>query len=333
MSRFTRWLLAACVLAGLAAPANAQMRMQRPGGMEGGFPATVTGTVDAISIGMIRVSQGPDQPAWTLRVAPEAKFKITGKGNADSLGMGQCVSFSAEVDKKSGTTTDKVSKITVFSMTPQNMAKIGVFPGGLGGGNAGINPQGGADFGPPSKKKDAGPPTERFEIGGKIAGIKKGKISVALPMNQHLKGSVMVDLAEDVEVTFDLEGNSSLLGMVTKGSKIEAGGQQMSQNPPIAVVKGEVKIELAEASAEEENTAAKKPARGKPTRTTTRTKKGDQPEAGADDEKPEPKHSTRTSTRRTKKGDQPEGGDEKPEGGNAKAGDKADSPAEGKDKP
>jgi len=202
----------------------------------------VAGTIEAMVPGYLKVKTAADQ-SWTLQIVPKAKTLVTGKATADFLRTGHFVSFAAEVDKRRSKVEEKVGKLTIF--TPSQERAMGAFPGGLGGAAGGLGPN---PFGPapgmqqpPAGGPNAGPPVETFEIVGRIASMKKGKITVFVP-NPYFKPALQIELAEEPEILLDLAG-PTLYTLAKQGDKIEARGIQVGQT---AAQVNELTIELAE---------------------------------------------------------------------------------------
>jgi hypothetical protein len=313
MARIGRLLLMVGVLTWLATAAQAQYPFQRgrqpPKLPE--RPISMSGTIQGVNVtatGVMVEVETEDHQTWLLQVNPTAKVKVTGKGNANSLFPGQNVSFSANIGGKKGTVTEKISKLSV--VTPLDQMPMGVGMGmGMGPGpNAGPGPKSGAKTGKkPSGADlagaDAGGPSD---VTGVINKVTKSKVSITV---EGKKRPMTIELADDVEVTFDLDGPAAL-GSVGQGAKIDFKGKAQGNFP--RAIADDVKVEVVPG----ESRAGKKAAHKLP---HAKSKKGgdDQPDAaGADDEKPEAKKPARHTR---KKPEKPDTGDEKPaDAGDAK---------------
>jgi hypothetical protein len=290
MARIGRLLLVVGVLTWLAAPALAQMWRPQPRMPE--VQVSKTGTIDSVSLPMVQVTTDDNQN-WVLTVNAKTKVKITGKGNASSLAPGQTVSFSATVSGKK--ITEKISKIAVITPADQMPMAMGV----------GMAPNPGPEPKQPKSKLGKNPGGDAGDSGGptEITGevVKAMKNRVSLKVNGKKQ---TIELADDVEVTFDLDGPAAL-GSVSPGAKIEFKGKGQG-NFPRAVV-DDVKVEVVPGEAH----AGKHPAHKSP---KAKSKKlgDDQPDAaGTDDEKPQPKKPARKTHKKPEKTDD-DTGDAKP---------------------
>ncbi len=298
------------VLTWLATPLQAQWGRQ-PRMPE--VPVSKSGTIEAVNVAangvMVQVGT-EDNQTWLLQVKPTAKVKVTGKGNGSCLVPGQNISFSANFSGKKGAATEKISKISVVTPLDQMPMGMGIGmapnagpaakPGPKAGSKLGKN-AGGADL----AGADAGGPSD---VTGVVTKVTKSRVSLTVDGKKRT-----IELAEDVEVSFDLDG-AAALGSVGPGAKIDFKGKAMG-NFPRAVV-DDVKVEVVPGE------SRKKPAHKLP---HAKSKKGgdDQTDAaGTDDEKPEAKKPVRHP--RVKK---PDAGDEKPADGDTKP---ADAPAKDK---
>ena len=238
----------------------------------------VSGTIEAMVPGYLKVKTAADQ-SWTLQIARNAKVLVTGKATAEFLSTGHFVSFVADVDKRRSKVEEKVSKLTIF--TPSQERAMGAFPGGLGGAEGGLGPN---PFGPgpgvaqpPAGGPNAGPPVESYEIVGRIAGMKKGKITVYVP-NPYFKPALQIELAEEPEITLDLAG-PTLYSLAKQGDKIEARGVQVGQT---AAQVNELTIELAEPLGTPKKRRPVRPPK------VTRPKTPDEPREGFEVEEEDP---------------------------------------------
>ena len=309
MVRFGRLLLVVGILTWLALPALAQFPQQRGRPQQPRLPETPIsskGTIQAVNAGpagvMIEVATEENNQTWLLQVGPNAKVKVSGKGNASSLVKGQNVSFSANANGKK----EVISKLAV------------VLPGG---GQTGMMPSGGP--GPAAKpakpgKKPAGAEAAGAEAGGLSEGtgvVVRAPKSAAISMIQLMVNGKkrMYELPEDVEVTFDMEGPAAL-EFVGPGAKIEFKGKRQGQY--FRAVVENVTVEVVPAEAHAGKKLVKKPLHAK-------SKKGgdDSLDAPADDEKPEAKKPHHHAKK-------PDAGDESP--ADAKPADAGDAAAKDK---
>ena len=76
------------------------------------------GTVDDLRPGLLQVQSNAGQP-WLLRIAPDARVRVTGKATADFLGPEQCIAFIADVDLRRSRVEEPVSKLMVFNPSPE----------------------------------------------------------------------------------------------------------------------------------------------------------------------------------------------------------------------
>jgi hypothetical protein len=253
----------------------------------------MSGTIEAVNASatgvMIQVST-QDNQTWYLQVKPMAKVKVTGKGNASSLVPGQNVNYSGSAGDKKGAATEKISKLSVI--LPQGQMGMGV---GMGP-NAGPGPKPGSKLGKNQGAADlvGADAGGSSDVTGVVSKVGKGN-RVSLTVNGKKR---TIELADDVEVSFNMEGPAAL-EFVGPGAKIEFKGKAMG-NFPRAVV-DDVTVEIVPGDSHPGKKLAHKPLH-------TKSKKGgDDLDAAADDDKPEPKKPAHHA--HVKK---PDAGDEKP---------------------
>ncbi|ASV76757.1 hypothetical protein THTE_4156 [Thermogutta terrifontis] len=239
---------------------------QRPGGQPQLPRLEASGTVEEVGpMGMVIVS--PTGQKWQLLFDRECKLQLTGKAMPDVLRPGVVISFTAEIDKKTGQATEKVSAVTIC--TPDQQHLLGVFPEGTmaamgeaadaGAGAAGVGgfpgsgfgsglaPEGGAPPQQPGRQHsrrqvETGPPVERFEVCGRITGITKtGKITVAAP-NHHFRAPIQFELAENPDISLELSGREAV-PFIARGAKVTGKGVQIA---PTAGRMSEITVELVE---------------------------------------------------------------------------------------
>lgn len=224
-----------------------------------------SGIVEAVSPQGIRILSPTGQP-WDLIPARECKLTLTGKAMPDVLRPGLLVLFTAEVEKRTGAVAEPVAALIICSADQQHLP--GVFPEGTrpgeqgeGGANAGEGMPGGlpgGGFGGPlggehptnprgrAPRQPRGvpdsPPSERFEICGRITNIAKtGKITVAAP-NPYIRVPITFELAENPDISLELSGREAA-PLIRTGAKVEGRGTQIG---PAAAQISELKVELAE---------------------------------------------------------------------------------------
>ncbi|HQF14654.1 MAG TPA: hypothetical protein PLS55_12245 [Thermogutta sp.] len=230
-----------------------------------------SGTVEVLTPAGLQIVS-PSGQKWQLVLERECQVELTGKALPDVLRPGTVVSFTADIEKKTGKATEKVASIAVCSIDQDH--QLGVFPDqGLGGlpvgdGAAG-GEMGGVGFGqgpnafglpgggfgslgspgeeparPRRGRQNAQdePPVERYQVCGRISTITKlGQITVVAP-NPHFRAPVQIELVENPEITLELSGRDAL-SLVRPGSKISGRGVQIG---PTAARISELKVELVE---------------------------------------------------------------------------------------
>lgn len=238
----------------------------RSAGGEGQLPRLeASGTVhEANPMGLIIVS--PTGQQWQLLFDLNCKLELKGKALPDVLRPGVVISFTADIEKKTGQAQDKVAALVICSVDQNHM--LGVFPEGTlpplgeGGTNEGAGLGGGLGFGgppggflgeqaPPNpgargpqgrRGADNGPPVERYQVCGRITSITKtGKITVTAP-NPHFRAPIQFELAENPEITLELSGREAL-NFVVRGAKVSGRGVQIG---PTAGRMSEITVELVE---------------------------------------------------------------------------------------
>lgn len=224
-----------------------------------------SGIVEAVSPQAIRILSPTGQP-WDLVPAKGCKLTLTGKAMPDVLRPGMFVLFTAEVEKRTGIVAEPVATLIICSADQHHLP--GVFPEGTrpvepgeGGADAGQGMPGGlpgGGFGGPlggelpanprarSPRQPRGvpdsPPSERFEICGRITNIAKtGKITVMAP-NQYIRAPITFELAENADISLELSG-AEAAPLIRKGAKVEGMGTQIG---PSAAQITELKVDLPE---------------------------------------------------------------------------------------
>jgi hypothetical protein len=196
-----------------------------PGGVPQGPPLDFKGTIDAIQMAAMSITSDASVK-MVVQPAPNCKIEVKGSAEAGFLSPGMYVSLSAEIDKKKGSTTEKVAKLTLFMPSPDKMP--------------GVNSPGGGEGG------KGGPPVERLDVAGQITSIKNGTLSLSFPANEYLK-KLSFDLADSAEVTVDIVAvGPAAMMYVQQGAAIEAKGKQINNNPQMPMgVLTEMKVKLA----------------------------------------------------------------------------------------
>lgn len=238
----------------------------------------LAGTVEAVMPGGLQIvlptSTEEHKEIWQLVFGRDTKLELIGKAMPDVLRPGMIVSFTAEIDKKTGKATEKVAALVICSSDQKH--QLGVFPEGFGpeglaegetGGAAGQPagtgfgvPLGGPQLGGPqfdapgprtrnrtSSRRTHRPvenelPVERFEVCGRISSITKtGEVTVVMP-NTYFRVPVKFELAENPDISLEMSGREAL-AFIQKGAKVTGKGVQFS---PVAAQVKELTIELVE---------------------------------------------------------------------------------------
>ena len=79
----------------------------------------VDGTIEDLRPGMIQVLSANSAQSWLLRILPQARIQATGKATPEFLGPGHCIAFVAEVDVRRARVEQPVTKLVVFSPSPE----------------------------------------------------------------------------------------------------------------------------------------------------------------------------------------------------------------------
>ena len=229
-----------CWMAWLLLPAAAQVDRQP-------LPANPEGTIEDIGPDGVKIATTGGQ-FWMVRIPRGVEVLVTGSAHPDFLKPGLCIKFTADVTvrRKTAKANDKIEKLTIFTPTEQEF--LGAFPvGGFGQdqGPDAANPEG-------DKKKGGEAHVSRYEIRGRITGMKNGKLAVAFNT-----GSIEIELADNPEI--DL--STSDYRLAKKGDKISCQGFQIAEN---VVQATSVDIALAEPLGGEQKTArhARTPRKG-----------------------------------------------------------------------
>jgi hypothetical protein len=140
-----------------------------------------------------------DGQPWLIKFDPKVKVTVTGSATADALVPGLFVKFKGEFDKK-GKASEEIKELEIF--TPNEKDPLGAKSSG--------NP-----FDSPAPKKGPLITPTRYDIAGRITGIKKGTITVACPgMTVH------ADVASDAMITVNIADPT----VASAGDKIEVKG-------------------------------------------------------------------------------------------------------------
>ena len=191
--------------------------------------ASPQGTIEEIAPGMVRIATTGGE-FWIVRIPRGAEVLVTGSTHADFLAPGLCIKFTADVTvrRKTAKAENKIEKLTVI--TPSEQELLGAFPVGGFDDNQGpdaANAEGG-------KKKSGEAQVSRFEIRGRITGMKNGRLSVAFGT-----GSIEIELADNPEIDLSVADYR----LAKKGDKISCQGVQVGEK---IVQAKKVDIELAE---------------------------------------------------------------------------------------
>ena len=220
-----------CWMAWLVLPAAAQVDRQP-------LPANPEGTIEDLGPDAVKIATTGGQ-FWMVRIPRGVEVLVTGSAHPDFLKPGLCIKFTADVTvrRKTAKAESKIEKLTIFTPTEQEF--LGAFPvGGFGQdqGPDATNPEG-------DKKKGGEAQVSRYEIRGRITGMKNGKLAVAFNT-----GSIEIELADNPEI--DL--STSDYRLAKKGDKISCQGFQIAEN---VVQATSVDIALAEPLGGEQKTA------------------------------------------------------------------------------
>ncbi len=263
-----------------------------------------SGTIEVLTPAGLQIIS-PSGQKWQLVLERDCKVELTGKALPDVIRPGVVVSFTAEIEKKTGKATEKVDSIVICSIDQDH--QLGVFPdqglegvplgeGAPGGAMEGMGfgqapnafPAPGGGFGSlggpgeqPARPRRGRqnvqdePPVERYQVCGRISAITKlGQITVVAP-NPHFRAPIQIELVESPEITLELSGREAF-SLIRPGSKISGRGVQIG---PTAARMSELKVELAEPL-------------------TFAPPKKEKPHA-EEQEKPHPRPGVRTPTQRT----------------------------------
>jgi len=322
MSRLRPWRVAPLMLVAVAVAGADAARAQNPWrpGMQNAppkpAPLQLSGTLTDVRPGVIQVKSDADK-LWLLQVPRNARVRLTGQARVEFLASGQWVELVAEVDKRRGTASQPIAKLTLF--TPTERRQRGVvpdqgfgFPGdslaldgkkgdgpkrlpGAGAGRipgAGAEPglgpgpdkgRGGRRAGPGAGAKEAPLSTQSFEIRGQIISIKAGKMSLHAP-NPYFKSPLKLEVAEEAQIGVELVGPEALF-LADPGDKVTILGEQLGETVGRIA---ELEIVAREPLG---GVPAKKRAAGKPDRPSRAAQPApkDSPPDAAPDAAPEPK--------------------------------------------
>jgi hypothetical protein len=223
-------------------------------------PLQLSGTLTDARPGAIQVKSSADK-LWLLQIPRNARVRLTGQASVEFLAPGQFVELVAEVDKRRGTVSQPITKLTLF--TPTERKQPGVvpdqgfgFPGdslmldgkkgdgpkrpsGAGADRTpgaaaepGLGPgpdkgRGGRRAGPGAGAKEAPLSTQSFEIRGRIMSIKAGKMGVHAP-NPYFKSPLRLEVAEEAQIDVELVGPEALR-LASQGDKVTIQGEQLGE--------------------------------------------------------------------------------------------------------
>lgn len=215
------------------------------------------GTIIAVRPGMIRATTSANE-TWTLVVPPRVEVRLFGKGDPSLLKPGNFVRFIAQVDKRRSQVAEKVAALTLITPSQQGGHMLGVFypnpadpplgvkpalkgrriPGAKPPEAAPMDPGADAPRADPhggARSKNA-PQIETFDIRAKIIGFKGSRLQVMAP-NRYFRSKLYVDLAEDLDLTVNLNTYS----YARAGDTVSAWGLQIR---PQAIEVRQMLVEL-----------------------------------------------------------------------------------------
>lgn len=228
MQRRMRLAVLLTITLGMAATASAQQVVQmtefnRTGTVVNGNANAITMTV----LGAQTVVHIDSQDFLDMRTAME--LKAPAKNSL--LAPGVFVRFNAKIDAKGKKLLEPISKVTIFSPTPET--RFGIFAeemqvpaldgagpppdGGLGGQP--IGPRPGPGPLPPREPPPAPVAGGEVFIVGKITRARKGEIAVQLPDRQ-----IEARLADDVAIDVHLTDKAAMLAVLRPGDPIQVDG-------------------------------------------------------------------------------------------------------------
>jgi hypothetical protein len=215
----------------------------------------LSGTLDGIEGNALRLTTGAGY-AWILRPAPKVQIHLSGKAVPAFLAPGQAIAFFAKLDTRRGATVEAVRRLIVF--TPNEKRPFGIQPD-LGFGDLEKETFGKLQQTEEPKRPDGKPPVseaesisssgapatkqgkhaakrtppqsvDSFIVRGKILSVKKGELLVGVPNNGFVKKpTLIVEVAEDADITVDLVGPPALLVLVQPGDHVQASGDQTGE--------------------------------------------------------------------------------------------------------
>jgi hypothetical protein len=218
---YRTWLALALVL-GLAHAVYAQ-RAAKP--QQG--PVTLEGKIVRVGPGAMVISTASGQQ-WSVAIPAKAQVKVAGTVEADGL-PGLYVRFSASVDRRQGRTTEKVSRLTVFTPSQTDAARTP----GVRRFNEAAGPGRGK-----TAREAGGDNVDNYEIAAQVVSYKTGKLTVTAP-NTYFKGKLTVELADDALIALD----SSDYSLAKAGDTAKVAGSASAKG---SVEAKEVEITLAD---------------------------------------------------------------------------------------
>lgn len=166
---------------------------------------TVEGTLENMRPGFLQVAT--PEGIWVVAVDRKAKVKVTGSAEPEYLRPGMFVRFEVELDARQRVPPDaKIQEITIF--TPQAPTDLGI-----------ASAQGGFASESEEEKKEPASQGSKYSVGGKLTGVKNGKLTVAAGE------TIKADLAEDATVGVDITDYR----VASKGDKVTAEGTYIQE--------------------------------------------------------------------------------------------------------
>jgi hypothetical protein len=216
----------------------------------------LSGTLDRIEGNALVLTTGANY-TWVLRPAAKVQIYLSGKAVPAFLASGQTIAFFAKLDTRRGATVEPVRRLIVF--TPTEKRPFGIQPD-LGFGDLEKETFEKLQQTEGPKQPDAKPPVSESEsiasdgapaakqgknaakrtspkdvnsfiVRGKILSVKKGgELLVGIPNNGFVKKpTLLVEVANDADITVDLVGPPALLVFVQPGDHIQASGDQTGE--------------------------------------------------------------------------------------------------------
>jgi hypothetical protein len=311
--------------------AHAQ-QAQRPGAMvqQKALPKpgewTINGKLAGIRPGPILQVEMQGGQSMFVRMQRDVRIRMTGKAKVDFLAPGHCISFVAEIEKRTGRATAAVDTLTLF--TPTDRKKLGALPdqGNSSFGkpkaakdkdkesaSAGSDKKAKAkdDFGdltfgggrektasglrPAGAGKSATAPSETFEVNGQIKQIRNGRITLLVP-NIYIPKTVQIEVSDDPDIDVEI-GDPNYLQLAQQGDSVVVRGTQINEQVGMAA---EIELAFSKPLTAGTGTAGRKHAPAKSGSMRGKKAAAADSEASEEDDGPATKATKKTS-RTTKK--------------------------------